>query len=202
MPVRIGRIATLVALLTAAACLALAQEPPPPQSATTDSQYVVGPGDQLNIYVWNHPELSVQIPVRPDGQISMPLVENMMAAGKTPSQLARDLEQKLADYVRSPKVNVIVTSALSTFSQVKVIGQVGKPQAIPYHEGMAVMDAILACGGLAPFAAGNRSQLVRTEGGKETKTRVRIDDLFNKGDLRQNLSLKPGDVIVVPQSRF
>src|SRR5262245_11993597 len=144
MSVRIGRIATLVALLTAAACLALAEEPPPTETAPTESQYVIGPGDQLNIFVWNHPELSVQIPVRPDGQISMPLVENIMAAGKTPSQLARDLEQKLADYVRSPKVNVIVTNALSTFSQVKVIGQVGKPQAIPYHEGMTVMDAILA----------------------------------------------------------
>ena len=107
---RTGWIATLLALLIAAANLAIAQEPPPAQTAPADNQYVIGPGDQLNIFVWNHPELSVQIPVRPDGQISMPLVENMMAAGKTPSQLARDLEQKLADYVRSPKVNVIVTT--------------------------------------------------------------------------------------------
>ena len=172
------------------------------QPAPEASQYVIGPGDTLNIFVWNHPELTVQIPVRPDGQISTPLVENMVAAGKTPSQLARDLEEKLTEYVRSPTVNVIVTTPLSTFSQVKVIGQVAKPQAISYHEGMKVMDAILAAGGLSQFAAGNRAKIVRTEGGKEKEIRVRVDDLFNKGDLSQNLALQPGDVVVVPQSRF
>ena len=156
----------------------------------------------MNVFVWNHPELSVQIPVRPDGQISTPLVENMVAAGKTPSQLARDLEQKLTEYVRSPTVNVIVTTPLSTFSQVNIIGQVTKPQQLPYHEGMKVMDAILAAGGLAQFAAGNRAKIVRTEDGKKKEIRVRLDDLFNKGDLSQNLALKPGDVLVVPQSRF
>ena len=205
IPVRTGRIATFVALLCAAANLVAVasgklrhrRKLPP-----ADNQYVIGPGDTLNVFVWNHPELSVQIPVRPDGQISMPLVENMVAAGKTPSQLARDLEQKLAEYVRSPTVNVIVTTPLSTFSQVNVIGQVASPKQLPYHEGMKVMDAILAAGGLAQFAAGNRAKIVRTEGGKEKEIRVRIDDLFNKGDLSQNLALKPGDVLVVPQSRF
>jgi polysaccharide export outer membrane protein len=202
MPLRIGWIATLVALLTAAANLVMAAEPPAAQTAPADNQYVIGPGDTLNVFVWNHPELSVLIPVRPDGQISTPLVENMVAAGKTPSQLARDLEEKLTEYVRSPTVNVIVTAPLSTFSQVNVIGQVAKPQQLPYHEGMKVMDAILAAGGLGQFAAGNRAKIVRTEGGKDKEIRVRLDDLFNKGDLSQNLALKPGDVLVVPQSRF
>jgi polysaccharide biosynthesis/export protein len=202
MPLRIGWIATLVALLTAAANLVMAVEPPAAQTAPADNQYVIGPGDTLNVFVWNHPELSVLIPVRPDGQISTPLVENMVAAGKTPSQLARDLEEKLTEYVRSPTVNVIVTAPLSTFSQVNVIGQVAKPQQLPYHEGMKVMDAILAAGGLGQFAAGNRAKIVRTEGGKDKEIRVRLDDLFNKGDLSQNLALKPGDVLVVPQSRF
>jgi len=202
MPLRIGWIATLVALLTAAANLVMAAEPPAAQTAPADNQYVIGPGDTLNVFVWNHPELSVLIPVRPDGQISTPLVENMVAAGKTPSQLARDLEEKLTEYVRSPTVNIIVTAPLSTFSQVNVIGQVAKPQQLPYHEGMKVMDAILAAGGLGQFAAGNRAKIVRTEGGKDKEIRVRLDDLFNKGDLSQNLALKPGDVLVVPQSRF
>lgn len=202
MPLRIGWIATLVALLTAAANLVMAAEPPAAQTAPADNQYVIGPGDTLNVFVWNHPELSVLIPVRPDGQISTPLVENMVAAGKTPSQLARDHEEKLTEYVRSPTVNVIVTAPLSTFSQVNVIGQVAKPQQLPYHEGMKVMDAILAAGGLGQFAAGNRAKIVRTEGGKDKEIRVRLDDLFNKGDLSQNLALKPGDVLVVPQSRF
>ena len=202
MPVRTGWIAIAVALLAACANSSMAQETPPAQTAPADSQYVIGPGDVLNIFVWNHPELTVQIPVRPDGQISTPLVENMVAAGKTPSRLARDLEEKLTEYVRSPTVNVIVTTPLSTFSQVKVIGQVAKPQALSYHEGMKVMDAILAAGGLSQFAAGNRAKIVRTEGGKEKEIRVRAEDLFNKGDLSQNLALKPGDVVVIPQSRF
>lgn len=199
---RTGWIATFLTLLTAAVNLAMAQETPAAQTAPADNQYVIGPGDTLNIFVWNHPELTVLIPVRPDGQISVPLVENMVAAGKTPSQLARDLEQKLTEYVRSPTVNVIVTTPLSTFSQVNIIGQVAKPQRLPYHEGMKVMDAILAAGGLGQFAAGNRAKIVRTEAGKEKEIRVRVDDLFNKGDLSQNLALKPGDVLVVPQSRF
>jgi polysaccharide export outer membrane protein len=202
MPVRTGWIAIAVALLVACANSSVAQDTPPAQTASADNQYVIGPGDTLNVFVWNHPELTVQIPVRPDGQISTPLVENMVAAGKTASQLARDLEQKLTEYVRSPTVNVIVTTPLSTFSQVKVIGQVAKPQALPYHEGMKVMDAILAAGGLSQFAAGNRAKIVRNEGGKDKEIRVRLDDLFNKGDLSQNLALKPGDVVVIPQSRF
>jgi len=179
-----------------------AQATPAAPSAGISSQYLIGPGDALQVFVWNHPELTVLVPVRPDGQISTPLVENTQAAGRTASELARDLEGKLAEYVRSPTVNVIVTSALSVFSQVKIVGQVAKPQALPYHEGLTVMDVVLAAGGLNEFAAGNRAKVVRSEGGKQVEIRVRLGDLINRGDMKQNVAMKPGDVLVVPQSMF
>jgi polysaccharide export outer membrane protein len=126
----------------------------------------------------------------------------MVAVGKTPSGLARDVETVLSEYVRAPQVNVIVTQPASAFSQVKVIGQVQKPQAIAYREGMTVLDAILACGGLAQFAAGNRAKLLRTVDGKPTEIRVRLNRLLDDGDMKQNLPLQPGDVLLVPESRF
>jgi polysaccharide export outer membrane protein len=175
-----------------------AQQAPPP----SDHQYIIGPGDTIEVFVWRNEELTTTVPVRPDGKISTPLVEDMVAVGKTPSKLARDIEVVLAEYIRQPQVNIIVTQAVSTFSQVRVIGQVGTPQGIPYREGMTVMDAILAVGGLGQFAAGNRAKLVRNEDGKPTEIRVKLEDLVNKGDLPQNLALRPGDVIVVPESRF
>jgi polysaccharide export outer membrane protein len=199
-----------LALAAAAACAQQpaaqpAQKDVPPELAdpvVESETYIIGPGDTLQVFVWRNPELSVTIPVRPDGRISTPLVENMLAIGKTPVQLARDMEGVLAEYVRSPKVNVIVTSAASAFSQVKAIGQVRTPGALPYQEGITVLDLVLQSGGLAEFAAGNRAKVVRTEGGKQRDIRVRLDDLLNKGDMKQNLPLKPGDVLVVPQSRF
>jgi len=187
-----------------------AQDPPLEASSTSvaggatavDSQYVIGPGDTLQVFIWRNTELSATVPVRPDGKISTPLVEDMIAVGKTPSQLARDIEAVLAEYIRSPQVNVIVTNAVSTFSQVRVLGQVSTPQAVPYREGMTVLDAILAVGGLSEFAAGNRGKIVRVIGGKQQEIKVRIGDLVNKGDVSQNVPLKPGDVLVVPESRF
>ena len=176
--------------------------PPPPPTETSANDYRIGPGDTLQIFVWRNPELTVTVPVRPDGKISTPLVSDMDAVGKTPSQLSKDLEGVLAEYVRSPKVNVIVSQATSTFSQVKVVGQVGKPQSLAFREGLTVMDVLLQVGGLGEFAAGNRAKIVRTTGGKQTEIKVRLVDLLNKGDMSQNQALKPGDVIVVPQSRF
>jgi polysaccharide export outer membrane protein len=164
--------------------------------------YVIGPGDKLQVYVWRNPELSTTVPVRPDGKISVPLVEDMVAIGKSPSQLARDIETVLAEYVRDPKVNVIVEEAASTFSQVKVVGEVKKPQAIPFREGMRVLDVVLACEGLGDFASPNRARIVRQVNGKETEIRVKLRDLVNGGDLSQNIELRPGDVLVVPQSMF
>jgi len=189
-----------------------AQEPSPEASSKSvaggaaaiagGSEYIIGPGDSLQVFIWRNAELSTTVPVRPDGKISTPLVEDMVAVGKTPSQLARDIEVVLAEYIRSPQVNVILTNAVSTFSQVRVVGQVTTPQALPYREGMTVLDAILAVGGLDEFAAGNRGKIVRVVGGKQQEIRVRIGDLVNKGDVSQNKPLSPGDVLVVPESRF
>jgi polysaccharide export outer membrane protein len=180
-----------------------AQETPAPAPApATTSEYIIGPGDTLQVFVWRNEELTTSVPVRPDGKISTPLVEDMIAVGKTPSQLARDIEAVLAEYIKQPQVNIIVTTAVSTFSQVKVIGQVTNPQAMPYREGMTVMDAVLAVGGLGPYAAGNRAKLVRAEGAGPREIKIKLSDLINKGDLKQNVALRPGDVIVVPESRF
>jgi polysaccharide export outer membrane protein len=166
------------------------------------NDYIIGPGDTLEVFVWRNQELSVTVPVRPDGKISTPLVENMVAVGKTAPQLARDLEGVLSEYVRQPKVNIIVTTAASAYSLVKVVGQVTRPQALPYREGMTVLDAVLSVGGLTQFASGNRSRIVRVENGRETIIHVKLADLVNNGDVRQNVPLKPGDVLVVPQSIF
>lgn len=186
--------------------LTSAQGVAPPKEATPTidvaSDYIIGPGDTVQIFVWRNPELSVSVPVRPDGKISTPLVENMVAIGKSPSQLARDIETVLSEFVRTPQVNVIVGNAVSTFSQVKVVGQVRTPQALPYREGLKVLDVVLATGGLTEFAAPNRAKIVRTVNGKQTEIRVKLSALMNKGDLKQNYELKPGDVFIVPQSMF
>jgi polysaccharide biosynthesis/export protein len=195
--------------------ISCASTPPPaapaPASGTTPAapvkpvvgpDYIIGPGDTLQIFVWRNPELSVQVPVRPDGKISTPLVEDMVAVGKTPPQLARDMEGVLGEYVRSPKVNIIVTTAASAFSLVKVVGQVAHPQALPYREGMTALDAVLEVGGLGQFASGNRARIVRMVNGKETVIHVKLEDLMNNGDVHENVPLKPGDVLVVPQSLF
>jgi polysaccharide biosynthesis/export protein len=173
--------------------------PAAPATGVT-ADYIIGPGDTLQVFVWRNPELTSTIPVRPDGKISTPLVEDMVAVGKSPSILARDIEKVLGEYVRSPEVNVIVTSPQSTFSQVKIIGQVLRPQALAYRQGMTVLDAVLAVGGLGPYAAGNRAKLVRTVDGKTTEIRIKLDALVNKGRVSENVELKPGDVLVVPES--
>jgi polysaccharide biosynthesis/export protein len=175
---------------------------PPPTDAKASDSYIIGPGDTLEVFVWRNSELSTTVPVRPDGKISTPLVEDMVAVGKTPPQLARDMEKVLSEYVRAPKVNIIVKTAASAFSLVKVVGQVQHPSALPYRDGMRVLDAILAVGGLTQFASGNRARIVRMENGKETVIHLKVADLVNSGDVKQNELLKPGDVLVVPQSIF
>ena len=182
---------------------AVAQKPAAmPAPAPQGNQYIIGPGDMINIFVWRNPELSLNVPVRPDGKISTPLVEDMVAVGKTPTQLARDIEKVLAEYVRTPQVNVIVSNAISTFSQIKVIGQVKSPQALPFRDGLRVIDVVLAVGGLTEYASANRAKLVRQVNGRPTEIPVKLGNLMNKGDMRQNLELRPGDVLVVPQSAF
>jgi len=181
---------------------ARAAEAAPQVQSSAGSDYIVGPGDTIQVYVWRNPELTVTVPVRPDGKISVPLVEDMVAVGKTPTVLARDIESVLSEFVKSPKVNVIVTNPVSAFSKVRVIGQVGQPQSIPFREGMTVLDALLQVGGLSQFAAGNRAKIIRTENGKERELKVKLESLVDKADMRQNIALRPGDVIIVPESRF
>ncbi len=198
---------TKTAMLAAAVMLAgCASTGKGPAAAATDqpqSEYRVGPGDALTVYVWNHPELSRDVPVRPDGRISTPLVDDMMAAGKTPSQLARDLEQRLSEYVRSPTVNIIITKAEGTLGdQIRVLGQAAKPQALPYRDGMTLLDVMIAVGGLGEFASGNRAKIVRNVNGKPMEIRVRLKDLVQGGDTSANVPMHPGDVLIIPESRF
>jgi len=197
-----------VAILSVVANWSAAAVPPAqapsamPAAPAVTPDYIIGPGDELQVFVWRDPELTVTVPVRPDGKISTPLVEDMPAVGKTPVVLARDVEKVLSVYVKSPQVNIIVTKPASAYSQVKVIGQVLHPAAVPYREGMTVLDAVLAVGGLANFAAGNRAHIVRMAQGKQVELSVRLEALVNNGDMKQNLRLQPGDVLVVPESRF
>lgn len=194
--------AILLGLICGTAVLFGTAGPAGAASGEATPDYVIGPGDVLQVFVWRNPDLSVTVPVRPDGKISTPLDEDMAAVGKTPSQLAHDIEMKLSEYVRSPHVNVIVTQPASVFSQVKVIGQVAHPEAIAFRKGMTVLDAVLAVGGLTEYAAGNRARIVRTVNGSETDIPVHLGALVNNGDMSQNLPLQPGDVLVVPESRF
>jgi polysaccharide export outer membrane protein len=173
-----------------------------PAQSSVGANYLIGPGDMLQVFVWRNPELTTNVPVRPDGKISTPLVEDMVAVGKTPTNLARDIEKVLSEYIRSPQVNIIVTQPVSNFSQIKIIGQVQRPQSLAYRDGMTVLDCVLTAGGLAPFAAGNRAKVIRTVDGKQKELRIKLADLINDGDMRQNILLLPGDVLVVPESRF
>lgn len=173
------------------------------KAGETDPSYLIGPGDVLGIFVWQNPDLSEKaVPVRPDGRISTPLISSIRAAGKTPAQLAQDMGRVLSEYIRSPRVTVIVNQALGVLSEVQVIGQVAHPQSLPYHEGMTVLDVVLAAGGLTPYAAGNDAKLERKVDGKVQVLHVRLSSLLNNGDLSQNLKVKPGDILVVPESLF
>jgi polysaccharide biosynthesis/export protein len=179
-----------------------AEAPTLPPGATADPQYVIGPGDDLQVFVWRNPDLSVTVPVKPDGRITTPLVEDMQASGKSAGQLARDIEKVLAQYVRTPQVNIIVTTPRSLFSAVKIVGQVKNPQTIPFREGLTVLDAVLTGGGLTDFAAGNRAKIIRQVNGQSSEVKVRIKDMVEHGDLRTNVPLRPGDTLIVPESRF
>jgi polysaccharide export outer membrane protein len=165
--------------------------------------YLIGPGDALNIFVWREPELSTSVPVRPDGRISTPLVEDIVAVGKTPTQLARDIEEVLSEFIRTPQVTVIVQGFVGTFeAQIRVLGQVARPGPIPYRDQMTLLDVMLAAGGLTPFASGNRAKVVRSVDGESVERRVKLRSLLEKGDLEENLRMQPGDVVIVPAAAF
>jgi polysaccharide export outer membrane protein len=165
--------------------------------------YLIGPGDSLEVFVWHNPELSVKAPVRPDGKLSIPLVEDVECSGKTPTELARTIEQRLKSYVNDPVVTVIVDDFNGPYSdQIRVVGEASKPHAIAYRQDMTILDAMIAVGGLTPYAAGNRTALVRNEGGKQESMTVKLDDLLKDGDVKANVALRPGDIIIIPQSYF
>jgi len=204
-----------IAILSAAAALIAGcsavgggeklQEAPATAADAADASpdYLIGPLDQLEIFVWRAPELSTNITVRPDGRISTPLVEDMVASGKTPSQLASDLETSLKRYVKTPEVTVIVSNFSSTFDQqVRVLGEAQQPIALPYQAGMTVLDVMVAVGGLTEFAAGNRAVLIRGQGGERNSYRLRLDDLLRKGNISANVPMLPGDVVLIPESVF
>lgn len=172
-------------------------------AAGESPDYLIGPLDQLEIFVWRAPELSTNVTVRPDGRISTPLVEDMVASGKTPSQLSRDLEGSLRQYVKSPEVTVIVSNFSSIFSQqVRVLGEAQQPTALSYQADMTVLDVMVAVGGLTEFAAGNRAVLIRGAGADRKTYRLRLNDLLRKGNISANVPILPGDVILIPESAF
>jgi polysaccharide export outer membrane protein len=200
---RSGGLAVL-ALLSGllSACNTMKYPPAPVEAATPDYKYLIGPLDTLNIIVWRNPELSLSVPVRPDGRISTPLVEDLVALGRNPTDLSRDIEKSLSKYTRDPVVTVVVTSFVGASSeQVRVIGEAARPAAIPYRQKMTLLDVVIAVGGLTDFADGNAAVLVRDkDGGKPYG--VRLQDLVKRGDISANVEVRPGDVLIIPQSWF
>ena len=168
-------------------------------------EYIIGPLDELQIFVWRNPELGGKVQVRPDGRITTPLITDMPAVGKTPTMLQQDIKLQLSQYITDPIVSVIVTSFNSTFSQqVRVVGATEKPASIPFRANMTVLDAMIAVGGLGEYAAGNKARLVRFDkgSGKQHEYALRLNDLIKRGDIKANVRLQPGDVIIIPESMF
>ncbi|MBX9882150.1 MAG: polysaccharide export protein [Sphingomonas sp.] len=207
---RLPIVIVTLPLLVPASCTTGARPELPPASyvATQEvpgEEYVIGPLDQLNIFVWRNPELSAKVQVRPDGRITTPLINDMPAVGKTPAMLADDMKLALGEYIKDPIVSVIVENFAGTFSQqVRIVGATEKPAAIPYRANMTVLDAMIAVGGLNQYAAGNRARLIRYDrgSGKQREYALRLSNLLKNGDSRANVRLQPGDVIIIPESMF
>jgi polysaccharide export outer membrane protein len=199
-----GQAILLIATLALiAGCVSRPKHPPAPRvAATSDYQYIIGPGDAVNVIVWRNADLSASVPVRPDGRITVPLVEDLVAIGKTPYALGRDMEKALSKYIRDPVVTVIVTAFVGPFSeQIRVVGEATRPQALPYRQDMTLLDVMIAVGGITDFADGNAATLVRAAEGGKLYT-VRLEDLLRRGDIGANVDVKPGDILVIPQSWF
>ncbi len=199
---RFGSIVVVGLAVLLAGCATSSYPPAPAQAADAEYNYVIGPGDTLNIVVWRNPELSMSVPVRPDGRITTPLVEDLPVLGKDSSTLARDIEEALATYIREPIVTVIVTGFRGPYSeQIRVVGEAAQPQILPYVQKMTLLDVMIAVGGVTEFAAGNRATILRTaEGNKQYS--VRLNDLIKRGDVSANVEMRPGDVLIIPQSWF
>lgn len=176
---------------------------PAPAATFSNPEYVIGAGDTLQVFVWRNPELSLTIPVRPDGRISTPLVEELVVANKTPAQVAREVEKRLSAYLKDPLVTVIVTTFVGPYNQqVRVLGAATRPQVLPYRANMTVLDVIIAVGGLTNVAAGNKATISRTINGQVTQFAVRLNDLIRDGDIRANVEMAPGDILLIPESWF
>lgn len=198
----IGAAAAASMLALLAACAGPSYPPAPRVAATPDYNYVIGPLDSVNIIVWRNPELSMSVPVRPDGKITFPLVEDLPALGKDPSTLARDVEKALGKFIRDPIVTIIVTNFVGPYDQtIRVIGEAARPQTLAYRQQMTLLDVMIAVGGLTDFADGNAASIFRTaEGGKLYS--VRLKDLVKRGAIDANVDVKPGDILIIPQSWF
>jgi polysaccharide export outer membrane protein len=188
--------------MLAAGCSTTNLPPAPAVAPSSDYSYIIGAGDSLNIIVWRNPELSMSVPVRPDGKVAAPLVDELLAQGKTPPELARDVEKKLATFVRDPIVTVLVTGFVGPYSeQIRVVGEAARPLFLPYKLKMTLLDVMIAVGGLTDFADGNRAIIQRTsDGGKQYS--VRLKDLIKRGDISANVEMRPGDILIIPQSLF
>jgi len=193
----------LIGILGAMVVGCASTNPPAPSAAASpDYNYVVGPGDIVNIVVWRNPELSMSVPVRPDGKITAPLVEDLPAMGKDATTLARDIEAALGKFIREPVVSVIVTSFVGPYSeQIRVVGEAAKPQTIPYKQKMTLLDVMIIVGGITDFADGNSTTLLRTADGDKQYS-LRVKDLIKRGDVSANVEMKPGDVLIIPRSWF
>jgi polysaccharide export outer membrane protein len=198
----LGLLGVLASAITMVACASNTYPPAPVSAATAEYRYLIGPLDTVNIIVWRNPELSLSVPVRPDGYISTPLVEDLQAAGRNPTDLARDVEKALSKYSRDPIVTVVVTAFTGASSeQIRIIGEATRPQAIPYRQAMTLLDVMIQVGGLTDFADGNKAVLVRgKDSGKQYS--VRLKDLIKRGDISANVDVRPGDVLIIPQSWF
>lgn len=197
-----GLLAAFGMVLAAGCASGPAHPPAPTLAATPDYTYIIGAGDSVNIVVWRNPELSMSVPVRPDGKIAAPLVDEIIAQGKTPVQLARDIEQVLGKYVRDPIVTVLVTGFVGPFSeQIRVVGEATRPQFLPYKLNMTMLDVMIAVGGLTDFADGNKAVILRTSEGNKQYS-VRLKDLIKRGDVSANVEVKPGDILIIPEGFF
>lgn len=190
-----------IAVITITGC-STSYPPAPVSAASPDYNYKIGPGDNLNIVVWRNPELSMTVPVRPDGKISAPLIDDLDALNKDPSTLARSIEAELGKFIRDPVVTVVVTSFVGPYTeQIRVIGEATKPQTLPYKQKMTALDVMIAVGGITDFADGNRATILRTSE-NNTQYSVRLKDLVKRGDVSANVDMKPGDILIIPQSWF
>lgn len=208
VPTVVVIIATSLSILLAGCATKYPLLPPATviQSSTSSPEnysYLIGPGDSLNIFVWRNPEISTTVLVRPDGMITMPLVEDLPVSGKTPSQVGREIEKVLGKFIKDPMVTVMIGQFVGPYSeQIRVVGEAATPQALPYRQHMTLLDVMIAVGGLTPYAAGNDASIVRIVNGRQRQFTVHIDDLIKSGDISANVDMLPGDTLIIPESWF